>query len=110
MSKEKAKIKKAIEILSNKGLFYCSTKTQKENGTLYFVDPKTMAGYSITKSGYIRRHTFGNSTSTRLGERHYQLNKTGRWGNAVTRILEPGKYVKLAKQLSGPVENWRKNI
>jgi len=117
--KQKCKMKKAIEILQCKGLVYCSTKKQKENGTLYFVDPKTMTGYSITKSGYCRRHTFHNYAygKGKMGEAHYQLNKTVRslgrnsYGNkvdTVKRLLFPEKYVKLAKQLTGPIENWRK--
>ena len=112
--KTNKKMKKAIELLEDRGLVYCSSKEQKKNGTLYFVDPKTMTAYSITAAGYCRRHTFGNfHADNKLGERHYQLNKTertmGRWGTEVRRILEPEKYVKLAKQLEGPIESWRKN-
>ncbi len=115
--KQTDKQKKAIKILEDAGLVYCSTKLQKKNGTLYFVDPKTMVSYSITKTGYCRRHT-------RNGWGHkdqYQLNKTvqekvvekygrgkvyERW-TTTGRILTPGKYVKLAKQLLGPIEHWR---
>ena len=114
------KQKKAIKLLKAEGLVYCSTKAQKRNGTLYFIDPKTMVGYSITESGYCRRHTRSGYYKTK---NQYQLNKTiqekipvmrGRrelytYWTTTGRILEPGKYVKLAKQLLGPIENWRKN-
>lgn len=115
MSKKTKKKQKAIELLESKGLVYASNETQKANGTLYFIDPKTMVGYSITKSGYCRRHRFGDYyAANKLGEVHYQLNKTvRRWrdGRITTkRILEPGKYVKLAKQLLNPIENYRKNL
>lgn len=115
--KTKDKMKKAIKLLANEGLVYCSNIKQKNNGTLYFVDPKTMVAYSITKSGYCRRHTFNNWE----GENHYQLNKTiqakltfnaGRkseycYWTTTGRILEPGKYVKLAKKLIRPINLWR---
>ncbi|MFA5152085.1 MAG: hypothetical protein WC554_05975 [Clostridia bacterium] len=110
-------MKKAIKLLKNDGLFECSSERQKTNGTLYFVDPKTMTGYSITKSGYCRRHTF-NISNYGYRINHYQLNKTiqekkndryGSYWTTIGRILEPGKYVKLAKQLLGPIEHWRKN-
>lgn len=112
------KQKKAIKLLTNEGLVYCSNTKQKKNGTLYFIDPKTMVAYSITKTGYCRRHTFNNWE----GENHYQLNRTTQekmklskreqsqginpW-TTTGRILEPGKYVKLAKKLIRPINLWR---
>ena len=95
--KTKNRKKKAIKLLKKQGLEYCSTKVQKENGTLYFYDPfaPTITHYSITKSGYIRR--------IREDGARYQLNRV----ENQERVLFPKRYVRLAKQLMGPVKNWR---
>ena len=101
--KTKDKQKKAIKLLENQGLLLASTPKQTQNGTLYFVDPKTMTGYSITKSGYMCRHIFGASYWG-MDKNRYQLNP--REGSFT--ITKPGKYVKLAKQLSKKVVKYRK--
>ena len=96
------KQKKAIKLLENQGLLFCSTPRQKQNGTLYFVDPKKMVGYSITKSGYCCRHIF-NAGWYHQAKNRYQLNHRDE-GFTITR---PGKYVKLAKALLRPIAKYR---
>ena len=102
-AKTKNKQKKAIKLLENQGLLLATSPKQKENQTLYFVDPKTMVGYSITKNGYCYRHIFkaGYYNDEKL---QYQLNPRNRENGTVTA---PGKYVKLAKALLNPIAKYR---
>jgi len=105
MKAKTKKQKKAVKLLENQGLRLCSSLKQKENGTLYFIDPRTMVGYSITKSGYCCRHIFNGGYYSDEKNR-YQLNLRTEDGFTITK---PGRYVKLAKQLLGPVAKYRKD-
>jgi len=106
----------AVKLLKEYGLKFISSPLQLEHGTLYFEDTK-MNGifYSITASGYARRHD-KNSTSYGYSpeDRSYQLNKTIRTKSSypgdsvsVSRILKPGQYFELAKDIVRAIEMYR---
>ena len=85
----------AIRLCEANGLVYSSSSRQIKNKTLYFTDPQNNEAYSITKTGYARRHRKGDM---------YQLNKKiacnrkGAWSQ-VERVLLPGQYFELAQMV-----------
>jgi len=91
----------AIALCETNGLVYASSNAQIKHGTLYFTDPLVPEeGYSITKTGYARRH-FTAHGPYNYGPQMYQLNKKvsvpTKWGTTVERLLLPGQYLNLAE-------------
>lgn len=106
--------KKAVQILEDIGLELISSPRQLANGTLYFEDTK-MEGtfYSITATGYARRHDTTQMGGGMRGmyqppERKYQLNKQDfSEDREVSRKLKPGDYAGLAEDIVNAVKVYR---
>jgi len=97
----------AIALCEANGLTYASSQAQINHGTLYFTDPLVPEeGYSITKTGYARRH-FTAHGPYNYGPQMYQLNKRVKSGNTIKRLLLPGQYLKLAEVVVRIAKNHR---
>jgi plastocyanin len=114
----------AINMLEEEGLKLISTPLQIKNGTLMFKDTKLKnVYYSITKSGYARRHLKGEVFSPwarKLIPQNamYQLNKKRSESmysasedryTELSRITQPGDYSGLADIILRVVNRYRHN-
>jgi len=76
--------KRRLTAIANEfGLIEATTKGQKKNGTISYVDPITVSVYTLYESGYIRRANHG----ARASGIFYQLNPKHENGDHVTRVM-----------------------
>ena len=102
----------AINMLADEGLEFISTPRQIKNGTLMFRDTKLKnIKYSITASGYARRHvprrSYANDVKLRGSSTVINKRRTKGAYTQLSSVLRPGDYSGLADDITRVVDTYR---